>query len=140
MVLLTTPSLPPLSRFPDVQRVLADGLAFLAGGLDHSDIKTPDNLERVLPFIRVRRIGGPRDVVNDHPTVEIDVFDKLYADVERLAETVSQYLCGPPPPFWQFDSVECDPGPRELPWGDTALIRRFGATYHITSRRRGLIT
>lgn len=129
----------PVRRFPDVQRVITNGLAHLVGGIDHTDITTPPDLENMLPFIRVRRRSGPRDRLNDYATVEIDYFDKLYDDVESLAETATEYLCGPPPPFWQFDRIEADPAPRELPWGDETLILRFGGTYRITSRRRAVL-
>lgn len=124
---------PPVHwRFPDVQAVLVSGLAVWSG-MD-ADTETPPNLADVLPFARVVRSGGGRNRVDDRAIVEIDLFDSTYAACEDLAERISQWLCGPPPPFAVFDKVECDIGPRELPWG-TGTIRRMNAVYGIVARR-----
>lgn len=121
-------------RFPDVQKLLVADLETLAGA-GHTGIETPVNLGDVLPFVRVRRIGGPSDRLNDYATVDVDVYEALYGDGELLAEQVRQYLCGPPPPIAALDRVDCETGPRELPWGD-GNVRRWGATYHVVARRR----
>ncbi len=126
----------PFLRFPDVQRLLVADLEALAGA-GHTGVETPSDLLGLLPFIRILRVGGGSDHLNDYPTVEIDVFASTYTEAERLAERVRQRLCGPPPPVAVLDRVVCDPGPRELPWGDgQQQIRRFGATYQIAARRR----
>ncbi len=124
------------SRFPDVQRLLIDALVGLAGGDEHTGIETPVDLADRLPFVRCRRIGGPSDRLNDFPRIEIDVFAATYSAAENLAETIRQWLCGPPPPLPALDHAECDIGPRELPWGDGSSIRRWSAEYQITARRR----
>lgn len=118
-------------RFPDVQRVLVAALA----GFGTTGLETPADWAGQLPFLRVMRTGGPSDRINDSAVVDVDVFDATYTEVEDLAERVRQYLTGPPPPVAVFDRVDCEIGPREIPWGD-GDVRRFHATYRITSRRR----
>ncbi len=124
----------PFLRFPDVQRVLVDDLETLAGD-EHTGIQTPADLAGVLPFVRIMRTGGWSDRLNDFSTVDIDVFAGSYGEAEELAERVRQRLVGPPPPVGALDRVVCEVAPRELPWGLNE-IRRFGATYSITARRR----
>lgn len=124
----------PFLRFPDVQRVLVDDLETLAG-VGHTAIETPVDLAGSLPFVRVLRIGGPSDHLNDHASIDIDVFAATYDACEQLAEQIRQHLVGPPPPVAALDWVGCDAGPREMPWGD-GTIRRFNATYTVVSRRR----
>ncbi len=121
-------------RFPDVQTELVTYLATLAGGAPHAGIRTPTNFTGLLPFVRARRRGGPSDRLNDHATVDIEVFDALYTDAELLAEQVRQNLVGPPPAIHRFDRVECVTAPTEVLWGDGS-VRRFAATYTITCRR-----
>ncbi len=125
----------PIWRFPDVQRVLVDALPALVGA-GRVAARTPSNLAEVLPFVRVLRIGGGRDRINDYPTVDVDTFAATYAQAEELAELVDAWLVGPPPTPSAFDRVEVEVAPRELPWGDGTTVRRFNATYRIVSRRR----
>ncbi len=122
-------------RFPDIQRLLIGALTAAGFGV-HAAIETPANLRDVLPFVRVRRIGGWSDRVNDHPTVDVDVFGATYAATEPLAVAVREWLVGPPSPIWQLDHVDVEAEPRELPWGEPdAGIRRWGATYRAVTRR-----
>lgn len=141
----------PFYAFPEVQRVLADALAVLVPTINNSGTETPDNLEDMLPFIRVRRNGGTRDQLNDNATVDVDVFAATYVAAEALAEKISQYLCGPPPPVAQFDRIDAINPPEELPWGGDGrnvagrhygphAVRRMGATYAVVSRRRRTLT
>lgn len=126
----------PLQRFPDAQRLLIDALVVLVPSVDRTGAETPANLADVLPFIRVRRAGGRRDLITDRATVDIDVFAASYTAGELLAERVALYLCGPPPPVAVFDRIECLIAPQELPWGDGRGVHRFGTTYSVSSRRR----
>lgn len=126
----------PLRRFPDMQRIIADVLVdagLLAEG--RTGALTPDNLQDVLPYARVTRIGGGSDLLNDSATVDVDLFASSYADGELLAERIRQLLVGPPPPHAGLDRAECVSGPRELPWDDRAAVRRFGASYLVVARR-----
>ncbi len=125
----------PASRFPDVQRLLVDALVPMAGADNRTGIETPSDLADRLPFVRVRRVGGPSTWLNDYSRVEVDVFALTYSAAENLAEDIRQWLCGPPPPLPALDRAVCDLGPRELPWGDGS-IRRWGAEYELVARRR----
>lgn len=125
----------PATRFPDVQRLLAAALVPFAGADNRTGIETPADLEGRLPFVRVRRVGGPSDRLNDYARIEVDVFASTYSIAENLAEDIRQWLCGPPPPLPALDRAVCDLGPRELPWGD-GTVRRWGAEYELVARRR----
>jgi hypothetical protein len=127
-----------LRRFPDVQRVIA--AALVDGGLvadaDHTGSETPTDLQDRLPFIRVWRIaGGSSGWLNDQASIDIDVFTDRYTTAELLAERVREFLVGPPAPAHQLDRVECLSGPRELPWDENGVVRRWGATYQVIARR-----
>lgn len=122
----------PFSRFPDVQRLLVADLAQFG----HTAIETPLDLNDRLPFIRIVRIGGGSGRVSDGPRVEIDVFAGSYLAAEQLAERIRQYLTGPPPGPIFLDRVDCSIGPRELPWDDDGLVRRWSAEYEAVTRRR----
>lgn len=119
--------------FPDVQRLLVEGLAVWVGA-DHVDTETPDDLQEQMPFIRVERIGGGRDIVSDSPAVELQFYAATYAEVQPLAEQVSEWLCAPPPPISQIDRAVCTAGPTEIPYGDVR-IRRMVATFQLSTRR-----
>ncbi|MFG3710886.1 hypothetical protein [Micromonospora sp. NPDC047730] len=122
-------------RFPDVQKVLAAALAALVGGPEHTGSETPDDLQDRLPYIRVRRRGGPSDRFSDYASVEVDVFASRYDVAEPLAEAVRELLTGTPITVGRavIDRITCPNGPVERPWGPG--VRRFGATYRVVSRR-----
>jgi hypothetical protein len=119
--------------FPDVQGLLVEHLAVWVGA-DHVDTETPEDLQGEMPFIRVERIGGGRDRVSDQASVELQFYAATYAVVQPLAERVSEWLCGPPPPIPQLDRVLCTSAPVEIPYGDER-IRRMVATFQLTTRR-----
>ena len=122
-------------RFPDVQRVLVEILTTLAGGAGHVGTETPRELKASLPFVRVRRLSGPSDTVNDYPTVDIDVFAALYSEAEPLAEEIREFLTVRRAPSPLLDRIRCEAGPHELLWGD-GTVRRILATYTVVTRRR----
>lgn len=122
-------------RFPDVTRLLVTALeVFVDDDPTRTGPETPTDLQARLPFIRAYRVGGQREWVSDYPTVAVDVFAADYSTAEALAEDVSQWLCGPPPPIPVFDRVETDIAPRRLPWGDERIFR-FQAQYTVVTRR-----
>lgn len=129
--------MPPTLRFPDVQRLLLDGLEGIVGS-GHVAIETPDDLEEQMPFVRVRRGGGHSDHVTDYPTVDIDVFAALYPTAQGLAEDIRDWLVGPPPPIPRIDHAQCTAAPQELPWDAQSPVRRIGATYRLQTRRQPL--
>lgn len=126
---------PPTNRrFPDVVRLLVSALETVHDPA-RTGPETPENLQELLPFVRVQRIGGSRDRLNDFPTVSVDVFAGSYSVAEALADDVDQWLTGPPPPLPELDRATHDVAPRRLPWGDERIFR-FQAQYTITARRR----
>lgn len=126
-----------VTRFPHVQKLLVLLLEEMAGGADRTGTETPDDLQDHLPFVRVRRITGDSTWLNDHPVVEVDVFATTQEAAWRLAEDIRDFIVGPPPPHPLFDRIDCEQGPRELPWADPR-VRRWGADYRVTSRRRAV--
>ncbi len=122
----------PFLRFPDVQRLLVADLAqFGATG-----VETPTDLNDRLPFVRVVRTSGPSGRTSDTSRIDVDVFAVSYLAAEQLAERIRQYLTGPPPGPVLLDRVDCLIGPRELPWDEDGLVRRWGAEYEAVTRRR----
>lgn len=127
-------------RFPDVVSLLLDAIESILGGGQHTGYVTPADLADRLPFVRVRRVSGNRDRFNDFAVVDLDVFAATYPAALDLSEQLADWLCGPPPPIAAFDRAECTSSPVELPWDDSdpPKLRRFGATYTVVSRRRGV--
>lgn len=125
----------PWRRFPDVQAALVALLEQLAGGAQHTGIETPENLQDVMPFIRVRRVAGASDQLHDYADVDVDVFAAEYRQAEPLAERVRQFLTGPKHRVGDvvLDRIVCQSAPVELPWAPG--VRRIGATYLVVSRR-----
>lgn len=126
-------------RYPNIARLVAGQL--VAAGLipaGRIGTETPATLDTQLPFIRVRRVGGASDHINDYPTVDLEVFHNTAVNGESLAELVRQHLTTPGLPAVPLrgviDTVEVIAGPQELPWADTR-VRRYGTTYRITARR-----
>lgn len=119
---------------PDIQQVLAEILTpFVAAG--RTGPAAPADLQTKLPFIRAYRAGGPTDRLDDTPIVQVDVFAGSYAVGMPLARRVQAFLLAKPPPHWSIDTVSCPSGPSELAWDDDDVVRRFGATYAMTTRR-----
>lgn len=123
----------PTRRFPDVLAVLVDALEELAGS-GHVAVETPADMESRLPFVRVTRVAGDRNRLEDLPVIDVDVFASSYSAGRLLADDIAEWLIGPPPAANVFDRVDCEVAPRELPWGDD--VRRFNASYRVILRRR----
>jgi hypothetical protein len=125
----------PIERdFPNIERLLAGLLAPDFGGDDHVGSETPDDLEARLPFLRVVRIGGARTHQYDYPVVDLDVFDVDEAAGAPRASRLANRLLAKPPPHPSIDVVSCEPAFRELPWGDSESVRRWGATFFLETR------
>lgn len=86
--------------------------------------------------IRVRVVGGPGGQVHDYPEVDIDVFgptrERAYAVCEGLH---TELLAAPLNLGGAIDTVMNRVRPRRLPW-DNPRVRRYGATYELSARRR----
>ena len=133
---MSTPAGPaiPARRFPDVQVLLIEVLTPFVG-VDRVALQTPADLAQRLPFIRVARTGGYSDRLCDYARVDIDVFHRTYADGERLAARVHEYLTGQRLRAGNglVDRVGVDVAPVELPWASG--VRRFTGRYLLVSRR-----
>lgn len=125
-------------RFPDVTALLLDLLEAFAGE-GRVNTETPDDLQQVLPFVRVRRISGPSDRVNDYAQVDVDVYHSTYAAGEPLAQQILQYLTGQKlrGDLAVVDRVQCNVAPIERPH-PTPGVRWFHAEYLLVSRRHAL--
>lgn len=130
-------------QFPVAARALA-GLLVDAGLIEPDRIgsETPTDLQYALPFVRVFRVAGGSDLVNDYAQVDLDVFADTSIAGEQLAENIRQYLSLPAPPYSGgalIDRIECLTAAAERPWADIR-IRRYGATYRVVTRRQPAIT
>jgi hypothetical protein len=98
---------------------------------------TPSNLQTVLPFIRVMRLGGTDDRFTDTARIDIDMFESTRPLVWTLAETVRQRMLSYPHTTndGTIDFVVTSSAPFEVPWGDPTNVRRFVATYTVATRR-----
>lgn len=125
----------PLASFPDGEAAILDTVAAEPGVAD-SGTETPPDLQDRLPFVRVARVGGPDNVIDDYPLVDVDVFAATRAVAAPLAERLRQRLLAGPhrTPAGVIDRVRTTSGPVQLPWADPG-IRRFGATYRAAMRR-----
>ncbi|MEV8637794.1 hypothetical protein AB0395_39720 [Streptosporangium sp. NPDC051023] len=119
----------------DVEALLTSWIEVNVVGM-HAMSETPNDLDSLVPAVRVRRIGGPYDGFKlDRATVDIDVFDATRdgastaaLDVQRaLHDRLARNKAGNA----VVTRVETLTGPRPLPY-DNAGLRRFGATYRIT--------
>ncbi|MEU1074295.1 MULTISPECIES: hypothetical protein [unclassified Streptomyces] len=118
----------------DIETVLAPWLEATTGVV--SAAETPDDLESVLPMIRVERIGGPDGRFTAHPRVAVDVFAGSADGARTLALTVRDALLalrGSAGNAAVVRDVRCDAGPSRQPWANERVHRR-GATYTVSLR------
>lgn len=123
-----------LAPFPDVERVLGDLFADLATVGSETGI----DLQERLPFIRVRRLGGPDDRITDAARVDVHVYAFDTTSAKVLAETVRQRLISGPSTTAHgvIDRARTEVGPQSVPVDDAAGYRQVVATYRISMRRR----
>ncbi len=127
---------PGLRDFPNIYRLLALAVyAPLVGGEEHVGTQTPDNLETLLPFVRVNRMGGGRTQLIDYPSVDVSLFVPVAeTDGWDLASQLAGVVMTKPYPHPALDLVDCPVGPRFLPWRNEE-IRHWGWTYEIQTRK-----
>lgn len=98
-----------------------------------------------LPHAQAYGLGGDRDILSDHPTIEIQVFAATYLAAGNLAERIDvkllalgghRFISNGQPIL--FDHVEVVSPPIEIPWDSENSIRRFQASYSVSIRRAGL--
>lgn len=124
--------------FPDSERIVVNLLASLVSGCSNIGTATPADLQAMLPYIRVQRIGGDDDGFTDSALVAIDAFAATRDDARALAEAIRQRFITPGPKVvvgGSIDGAVTATAPNEIPWSDDQEIRRFTASYRITARR-----
>jgi len=124
----------PWRRFPDVPRLLV-GLLLQRHGSGAAGIETPPNLHQLTRFVRVMRVGGASDAVNDYAHVEFDWFAPTYTALDEMSQRDHQWLLGGGLRHGAavVDRVTCEQAPTEMPWAPG--MRRFNGIYEIVSRR-----
>jgi len=121
--------------YPDTEAVLVDLLLDLADG--GAGTVTPNDLQDVMPYLRVKRFGGLDDLWTDAALVSVDAFAGDRTTAHTLAEAVRQRLLTFPHTLdgATIDRVTTTAGPSEVAWSDDQSVRRFTATYRVTVRR-----
>lgn len=123
--------------YPDVERLLVTYLGGELGVRVVTDL--PSNLQQVLPVVQVGRFGGADDVRTiDNGSVDIDVYaagrGASVALAERCRAALRFDLPGRVIGGVTVSRVRTTLGPAWRPYDDTTNVRRFGATYQITTR------
>jgi hypothetical protein len=125
--------------YPDVERLLVTYLGAALGVRVVTDL--PANLQQILPLVQVGRVGGADDVVTiDRARVDVDVFatgrGAAVELAERCRDALRMSLPGQVVGGVTVSRVRTGEGPAWRPYDDTTGVRRFGATYEITTRYR----
>jgi hypothetical protein len=125
--------------YPDVERLLVTYLGAALGVRVVTDL--PANLQQILPLVQVGRVGGADDVVTiDHARVDVDVVatgrGAAVELAERCRDALRMSLPGQVVDGVTVSRVRTGKGPAWRPYDDTTNVRRFGATYEITTRYR----
>lgn len=126
----------PYWRFPNAARTIAKILEPIAG-TNKIGTRTPASLTpAVMPYVRVRRLGGPSDQVNDFAYIHIDVLSDNLDAAEQLSERIRQKLTTEKLAYGAVvvDRISCESAPEEMPlWAPG--INRFEARYTAVFRR-----
>lgn len=120
--------------WPDVDDLMVTFLAQLAT----TDSQTPPNLQNVLPFITVRTFGGSDDGWTQTQSLDLSTYAATYVAARNLARAARKLIETPLLVIngAALDHVACLVVPFELPYADPN-VRRFNATYRVTSRKTG---
>lgn len=118
---------------PDIEAVLAPWAEATTGVFTAAE--TPDDLEQILPVIRIERGGGADEMFSGHPRVFVDVFGRTADEARTLANSLRDALLALRGPVngAVIRHVRCDSGPSRQPWANPAVHRR-GATYTVSFR------
>lgn len=123
-----------MADFPDVENALFDLLeqwyAVNAG------VKTPADLQEILPFVRLNLGGGRDDNVTDFSLVDIDVYTATRQQGYDLAEGIRTRFLDSPHRVGTvvIDKVRTIVKPFPADWEDSQVERRT-ATYRFSARR-----
>lgn len=120
----------------DIESVLVGWLKTATGARCVTEL--PANLADVLPIIEVARIGGADDTITlDAATVDVVCYSGNRINARALAYRVNGLLrttaAGAAVTGGVILHVRTISGPQWLPYDDLN-VRRFGATYQITSQ------
>ncbi|MEV7959302.1 hypothetical protein ACIO6T_41410 [Streptomyces sp. NPDC087532] len=123
----------------DTELAVITGLRPHLPGVRVTD-ELPDQLEKFLPLVQVRVVGGGDDEVTDTATVDVQAFASTRARMWELAEqarTAMHALAATHVPGQAavIDTVTTAARPAEVPYGNPAL-RRAVATYTVATRVR----
>lgn len=133
---------PPQGDGPSGGRLVIDVEALLVTWLEASieDItastETPSDLDTRLPWLLVRRVGGPYDGYRlDQPTVDIAVYDSTAPAASAIAAQVQvllhEQLARNKTGTVVVSRVQTVTGPHWVPY-DNPNMRRYEATYRLT--------
>lgn len=128
---------PELTPFVDAELAV---VALLTDMVDegHIDIEAPSNVQDILPFIRVERIGGVSTQLSDSSRIAVDVFGAkgnrtptkaLALNVDARLRSFPHVIAG----VGVIDRVDTDISPNQVPWNNDAVIL-FTASYKISVR------
>ena len=127
---------PLLAPFVDAERAVVQLLTETAAG--NIDVDVPENLQNVLPFVRVSRIGGQGDRWSDSPRIDVFVYCARGSRSSglTLAQQCQALLLSFPhvTDAGVVDSVETDVPPNEVPWQNSEILL-FTSSYKVTVRR-----
>lgn len=100
-----------------------------------TSVDRPPELETVLPWVTVVRVGGASERFTGHPRVDVDVYAATADEVAELANTLDEalvFLRGPVAGA-VVRAVTCDAGPSKRPEINPA-VHRLGASYRVSLR------
>lgn len=126
--------------FPDMEEALIYGLPpALEATYGRTGVTVGGNVPAALTgtsaFVRIQLLDDPDDGITRTAVVDVDVF----AGTRSLAYDVAQEIRGVLGSVRALggvllDEVATESGPKRVPW-DNQTIRRFLATYRISTRR-----
>ncbi|MET9480941.1 hypothetical protein [Streptomyces sp. NPDC006638] len=100
-----------------------------------TSVDRPPELETVLPWITVVRVGGASQRFTGHPRVDVDVYADTADEAARLAGVLDDallFLRGPVAGA-VIRGVTCESGPSKRPELNPA-VHRLGASYRVSLR------
>lgn len=119
--------------WPDGEHALADFLA----PLGTCGSETPKALQSTLPYIRIKRTGGPSDRITDRGAYSVVVFAASADEAKRVAGQVRQKLLEELPAATDHGTLDwptVNSGPAVVPATDSDNLRLAAASYTVSTR------
>jgi len=87
------------------------------------------NLIDILPFVRIRDIGGNDNGLSDRQLIDFDFFHKTYREVRELADEARTRLLSYPHVAGStvIDQVSTAMRPHDVPWDDDRIYRQYSS-------------